>query len=94
MSIMRIPAKKTMVPDTSLMDIDNIWDYIDFTVEEKPHKEPENNFFSFFSNDDEYCNCDDSWEDSHNSYRDDYDWRSDYRDAFEDDPEAYWGREW
>ena len=27
-------------------------------------------------------------------YYDEPDWRDSYRDAFEDDPEAYWGREW
>ena len=25
---------------------------------------------------------------------DERNWREDYRDAFEDDPEATWGREW
>ena len=29
-----IPAKKVMGPDTNLMEIDNIWDYIDMYVEE------------------------------------------------------------
>ena len=28
------------------------------------------------------------------TYEEPYDWKSDYRDAFEDDPEAVWGRKW
>lgn len=28
------------------------------------------------------------------AFEEDYDWEPDYRDAFEDDPEACWGREW
>ena len=28
------------------------------------------------------------------TYEEPYDWKSDYRDAFEDDSEAVWGRKW
>ena len=31
---------------------------------------------------------------SSDTYEEPYDWKSDYRDAFEDEPGATWGREW
>jgi hypothetical protein len=103
MSTVRIPAKKTMEPGMSLLDIDNIWDYIDMYVEEDS-KVSETNMWTAslaYLNDeydedgDDWDDCDDdSWGDYDGSYMEDNDWESDYRDAFEDDPEATWGRVW
>ena len=31
---------------------------------------------------------------SHDDYEEPYEWESDYRDAFEDEPGATWGRVW
>ena len=80
------------------MDIDNIWDYIDMYVEEEMPKVFENNDVSFLDNeddfDDECYDSDDSWEDYDGPYSEDNDWESDYYDAFEDEPEAIWGRMW
>ena len=91
-----IPAKKVMGPDTNLMEIDNIWDYIDFYVEEEQPKATISVFSSWLNNeDDDGCyDCDDSCEDYDGPYEEDNDWKSDYFDAFEDDPEAEWGRKW
>lgn len=95
MSTVRIPAKKIMEPDMTIMDIDNIWDYIDMYVEEDRYKEPEEKSSLFIDDEDDY---DDKYDGSWDDYGEDPDWEedwgSDYRDAFEDDPEACWGREW
>ena len=95
-----IPAKKVMGPDTNLMEIDNIWDYIDMYVEEDS-KVSENNAVKacldeeYEDGSDDWDDCyDDSWDDYDGPYMEDNDWESDYRDAFEDDPEAVWGRMW
>lgn len=96
MNTVKIPAKKVMEPDMSLMDIDNIWDYIDFYVEEEQPKATISDFSSWLNNeDDDGCyDSDDSWEDYDGPFVEDNDWNSDYYDAFEDDPEAEWGRKW
>lgn len=88
MSLVRIPAPKKMEPGMDLMEIDYIWDYLDSYVEEDS---------TTFTCDDAYdeSTCyDDCWDDFDDSCWEDNDWESDYRDAFEDDPEARWGREW
>ncbi len=92
MSMERIPAKKIMRPDMTLMDINNIWDYIDMYVEEETSNVPEACFDDEDDYDDGYCDYDDSWEDYDGPYMSDKDW--DYYDAFEGEPEAVWGREW
>jgi len=90
MSTVRIPAKKTMEPGMSINDIDNIWDYIDTYVEEEAPNVPEACFDDEEDDYDGRCNIYNvSWVDY-----EDNDWESDYRDAFEDDSEAGWGREW
>ena len=94
MSTVRIPAKKTMEPGMSILDINNIWDYIDMYAEEEAPKVPESSFDDKYEFVDDSYDYDDSWEDFDGPYRGDNDWESDYRDAFEDDPEAVWGREW
>lgn len=94
MSTVRIPAKKTMEPGMSILDIDNIWDYIDMYVEEEAPKVQEISFNDKDDFDDESYDYNDSWEDFDDPYRGDNGWESDYRDAFEDDSEASWGREW
>lgn len=97
MSTVRIPAKKVMEPGMTITDIKNIWDYVDIIVEEETPKVPEIKMPSFFEDEfvDEYYDEDlYEFDDDENVrwggeiYRDD-----DYRDAFEDEPEAYWGRE-
>ena len=74
----------------SLLDINNIWDYIDMYVEEETQNVSE----TYFDKEDDFgCNdCDDSWEEYEDSYISDKDW--DYYDAFEGEPEAVCGREW
>lgn len=94
MNTERIPAKKVMEPGMSLNDIDNIWDYIDMYVEEETPNAPEICLDDEDDFDDVCYDCDDSWEDYDGPYMEDNDWRSDYYDAFEDDPEAEWGRKW
>lgn len=95
-----IPAKKVMGPDTNLMEIDNIWDYIDMYVEEDSIVSETNVVMAclgeeFEDGSDDWDDCyDDSWDDYDGPYMEDNDWRSDYYDAFEDDPEAEWGRKW
>ena len=95
-----IPAKKVMGPDTNLMEIDNIWDYIDMYVEEDSIVSETNVVMAclgeeFEDGSDDWDDCyDDSWDDYDCPYLENIDWKSDYRDAFEDDPEAGWGREW
>ena len=79
MNTVRIPAKKAMKPGISLMDIENIWDYIDLYVEEEEGKMFGNNDASFFGDEDEYdddFDSDDSWEDN--------EWGADYLDDYED----------
>jgi hypothetical protein len=100
MSTVRIPAKKTMEPGMSILDIDNIWDYIDMYVEEDSIVSETNVVMACLDEEyedgsDDWDDCyDDSWNDYDGPYMEDSDWKSDYRDAFEDDPEAVWGRVW
>ena len=94
MKTMIIPAKKVMGPDTNLMEIDNIWDYIDMYVEEDSKVSETNAVEACLDEENEDGSDDWSWDDYDGPYMEDNDWESDYRDAFEDDPEAVWGREW
>lgn len=41
---MRITAKKVMESGMNIMDVDNIWNYIDMYVEEERNNEPEDDF--------------------------------------------------
>jgi len=92
MNKVNIPAEKVMEPGMTIMDIDNIWDYIDIQPFDLNEEEVDDVL--------EENDCD-SWDEDYD-YRDDgydpwddgSDWRSDYYDAFEDDPEAEWGRKW
>jgi hypothetical protein len=101
MNTVIIPAKKVMGPDTNLMEIDNIWDYIALHVEEDSKASETNNWAASLANSnnerdedsDDWDDCyDDSWEDYDGPYMSDNDW--DYYDAFEGESEAVWGREW
>ena len=94
MNTVRIPAKKKMEPSMSLNDIDNIWDYIDMYIDKETPNVSEACFDDENDHNDECYDCDDSWEDYDGPHMEDNDWRSDYYDAFEDDPEAEWGRKW
>lgn len=114
MSMVKIPAKKVLEPGMRLLDINNIWDYVDLFVEEENTKVKENNFCTLMVYGDGSSRYDDECQDDYDDYDDtqfydddlyDYDdyenvrWGGeiyrddDYRDAFEDEPEAYWGRE-
>lgn len=95
MSLVRIPAPKKLEPGMDLMEIDCIWDYLDSYVEE-PNEPKSSDSTTFICDDtcDESTYCDDCWDDFDDSCWEENDWESDYRDAFEDDPEACWGREW
>lgn len=84
-------VKRVLEPGQSILDVENIWDYIDI----EPFDKDEEESVEFIE---EIC---DSWCDDYDCLDDGYDpwddgsnWRSDYYDAFEDDPEACWGREW
>lgn len=86
------PAQKVMKPGMTIMDINNIWDYID--IEPFDLNEEEVDVVL------EEKDCD-LWNEDYDSRDDNYDpWddgsnrKSDYYDAFEDEPEACWGREW
>lgn len=87
MSTMKIPAKTEIKPGMGLKDIDYIWDYLDSYVEEEEPRVHESSH-----------NANSEWRSFINqvreAYRETREWRCSYRDAFEDDPEAYWGREW
>ncbi len=87
MSTMKIPAKKEMKPGMGLKDMDYIWDYLDSYVEEEDPCLPKIGHDTISE-----------WRSLMNqmreAYRETRDWGCSYRDAFEDDPEACWGREW
>lgn len=97
MSTVIIPAKKKIESETNLMNIDYIWDYVDFSVEESSLKKPLNTFCPLLDYEDyfedEYDEFFNSCEDFNDQYIED-DWEWDYRAAFEDDPEAIWGIKW
>ena len=56
-----IPAKKVMGPDTNLMEIDNIWDYIDMYVEEDSKVSETNAVMACIG--DEFEDDNDDWDD-------------------------------
>jgi len=84
--------KKVLEPGQSILDVENIWDYIDI----EPFDKDEEEVNDILEEDD--CDSWDedygSWDDNSDPWDDGSDWKSDYYDAFEDDPEACWGREW
>ena len=71
MSTVRIPAKKVMEPGVNLNDIEYIWDYIDMYVEEEAPNVHEPCLDDEYDYNDEYYDCDDSWEDYDGPYMSD-----------------------
>jgi hypothetical protein len=66
-----IPAKKVMGPDTNLMEIDNIWDYIDMYVEEDSIVSETNVVMACLG--EEFEDGSDDWDDCYDDSWDDYD---------------------
>ena len=92
MSLVRIPAPKKMEPGMDLMEIDYIWDYLDSYVEEEITEESDDNLYNGLSLRELMDLAREALEETREWGSSDC--QSDYYDAFEDDPEACWGREW